>query len=128
MCGLVDKCLLRCETYIIVIYRVANFQTLVWDLRLFVMLQTFLLLFCTSHHKTTSKHPRIQEFWLYFAKIFSDPRQKQEKRPHPAGSSCVWAGLWLEVTVAMFSDVFETQCWQPWLYILCYSYKKLFNC
>ena len=56
-----------------------NFQTLVWGLRLFVTLQTFLLLFCiclkprhfcTSHHKTTSKRPRIQAFWLYFAKKF----------------------------------------------------------
>ena len=45
--------------------RVANFQTLVWDLRFFVILQTFLLLsyiclkprlFCISYHKTTSKH------------------------------------------------------------------------
>ena len=48
-----------------------------WDLRLFDIFQTSLLLFyiclkprlfCTFHHKTTSKHPRIQEFWLYFEK------------------------------------------------------------
>ena len=86
--------------------RVANFQTLVWDLRLFVILPTFLLLFyeclkprlfCKSHHKTTSKHPRIQEFWLYFAKKFCDSRLKWEKLPHPAGSSCAWAGLWPSV-------------------------------
>ena len=31
--------------------------------------------FCASHHKTTSKHPRIQKFWIYFAKNFCDPRQ-----------------------------------------------------
>ena len=88
-------------------HRVANFQTLVWDLRLFVILQTFLLLlyiclkprlFCTSHHKTTSKHPRIQKFWLYFAKAFCNPRQERGKPLHPAGSSCAWAGLWLAVT------------------------------
>ena len=88
--------------------RVANFQTLVWDLRLFVILQTFRplfyirlkpRLFCTSHHKTTtSKHPKIQEFWLYFAKSFCHLRQKRKKRPHPAGSSCVWAGQWSAVT------------------------------
>ena len=48
--------------------------------------------FCASHHKTTSKHPGIQKFQLYFAKDFCDPKQKREK--HPAGSSCAWAGLW----------------------------------
>ena len=51
-------------------------------------------LFGTSHHKTTSKHTRIQEFWLCFAKYFFDSRQKREKRPHPADSSCAWPGLW----------------------------------
>ena len=56
---------------------VANLRILVWDSRLFVILQTFLLLFYTSHHKTTSKHPRIQEFWLYFAKSFCEPIQKR---------------------------------------------------
>ena len=78
-----------------VYHRAAHFQTLVWDLIIFVILQTFLVffyiclkprLFRTSHHKTTSKHPRIQEFWVYFAKNFFNSRQKQEKRPHSAGS------------------------------------------
>ena len=74
------------------IFRVANFQTLVWDLRLFVILQTFLLLFhiylkprlsCTTHHKTTSKHPSTQEFWLYFAKKILRPQTKTGKAPPP---------------------------------------------
>ena len=51
-------------------------------------------LFWTSHHKTTSKHHRIQEFGLYFAKFFCDFRQKRRKRSHPSGSFCAWAGLW----------------------------------
>ena len=37
--------------------------------------------FYTSHHKTISKHSRIQEFWLYSAKMFCDPRQKRESTP-----------------------------------------------
>ena len=49
-------------------------------------------LFGTSHYKTTSKHLKIQEFLLYFAKKFCNFRQKQEKRPHPTGSFCAWAG------------------------------------
>ena len=82
--------------------RVANFQTLVWELILFVILQTFLLLFLymlktkTFLHilsQTTSKHPKIQKFWLYFAKDFCDSKQKREQRFHPAGSYCAWAGL-----------------------------------
>ena len=39
-------------------------------------------------------------------------RQKQKKRPYPAGSSCAWAGLWPAVTLSL-ADLFETQCWQP---------------
>ena len=72
--------------FLSLVSRAANFQTLVWDLRLFVILQTFLLLFhiclkprvfCTSHHKTTSEHPRIQEFCLYFANsVISDKNWK----------------------------------------------------
>ena len=49
--------------------------------------------FCTSHRKTTVKHTRIQEFWLYFEKKFRDLKQKREKRLHPAAFSCAWAGL-----------------------------------
>ena len=60
------------------------------------MLKT--MTFCTSYHKTTSKHPRIQEFWLYFEKKFRVSKQKREKCPHLAGSSCAWAGLWLAIT------------------------------
>ena len=74
--------------------------------------------FCTSHHKTISEHPRIQEFLLYFAKNFCDFRQKREKRLYPAGSSCACACLWPDVTCTVkhltkFTDFFETQCWQP---------------
>ena len=94
---------LSVRSFVFLSCRVADSQTLVWDLRLFVRLQTFLLLFyiclkprlfCTSHHKTTSKHPRIQNFWLHFAKNCCDFSQKREKRFHPAGSFCAWAGLW----------------------------------
>ena len=64
--------------------------------------QAFPLLFyiCLkpSHHKTTSKHPRIHEFWLYFAKKILWPQTKTGKRPHTAGCSCAWVGLWPVVT------------------------------
>ena len=50
--------------------------------------------FLQSHHKTTSKPPRIQKILLYFTKDFCDSKQNREKRPHPAGSSCAWTGLW----------------------------------
>ena len=36
-------------------------------------------LVCTSYHKTTSKHPRIQEFWLYFAKKISKTSDRNRK-------------------------------------------------
>ena len=73
--------------------------------------------FCTSHHKTTSKHFRIQEFWLHFAKKFCDFRQNGKApppswllclgRPMACGNSCV-------KHFAKFPDFFETQCCQPW--------------
>ena len=59
--------------------RVANVQTLVWDLRLFVILQTFLLLLnifskprllCTPHHKTTSMHLEFKNFDSILQKNF----------------------------------------------------------
>ena len=40
-----------------------------------------LRLLCTFHHKTTSKHPRIQEFWLYFAKKSVTPDKNGESAP-----------------------------------------------
>ena len=85
-----DSFILLFLSIIDIVNRVANFQTLVWDLRLFVILQTFLLLFCTClkprlfctfHHKTTSKHPRIKEFWLYFAKISVTPDKNEKSAP-----------------------------------------------
>ena len=72
-----SDCSLCWRLFTAIISRVANSQTLVWDLRLFVILQTFFTTFlymlktktfCTPHHKTTGKHPRIKEFRLYFAK------------------------------------------------------------
>ena len=59
---------------------IADFSTtfyICWKLRLF----------CISHHKTTSKHPKTQKFRLYFAKTFCNfknslwPRQKLGKAP-----------------------------------------------
>ena len=72
-------------------------------------------LFWISYHKTTSKHSRIQEFRLYFAGNFCDFRQKRDKHPHSAGSSCAWAGLQPAITCFQkFPDFLKTQCWQPW--------------
>ena len=63
--------------------------TAVFSTTFLYMLKT--RLFFTSQHKTTSKHHRIQECWLYFAKGFCDPPQTETgKHPHPAGSSCAW--------------------------------------
>ena len=67
------------------------------------------ILFCTSHHKTTSKHPnkRIQEFWLFFCEKILWPQTKTL-----TDSSCALAGLWLAVSnayfqhFAQFSDFF----------------------
>ena len=63
-----------------------------------------LRLLCTFHHKTTSKHPRIQEFdsilqknlWLQI---------KTGKAPQPS---------WLLLCLGRpkLPDFFETQCWQ----------------
>ena len=58
-------------------------------------------LICKSHHKTTSKHPKTQEFWLYFSKKILWLQAKTEKASpslHPAGSSCALARLWPAVT------------------------------
>ena len=89
------------------IIRVANFQTLVWDLRLFVILQTFprLLLYMlktmTFSHFITKQSASILEFQYFYSVLqmnFCEPRQKREERPFSAGTSCVWAGLWPAVT------------------------------
>ena len=82
--------------------RVANFQTIVCDLRLFVILQTFLLLFLymlkakTFLHIPSQNHqhaPQKSRTLTILSKKFCDSRPTREKRPHPAGSSCAWAGL-----------------------------------
>ena len=86
--------------------------------RLFFILQTFLLLFyiclkprlfCISHHKTTSEHHK--NFDSILQKEFCDSRQKWEKRLHPVGSSVPGQAYGLRY-FAKFSDFFETQCWQ----------------
>ena len=89
--------------------RVANFQTLVWDLRHFVTLQTFQLLFLYMPKTNTSLHIPSQNNQLYFAKNFCVFRQKREKRLHPTGSSCGWAGLWPAVTHMLSTlQIFQT--------------------
>ena len=109
--------------------RAANTQTLVWDLRLFVILQTFLLLFyicwkprffCIFHHKTTSKqHPKTKKFRLYFAKTFCDPQTNTGKAPPLSwlllrvGRPMACGNAYVE-HFAKFLDFFETQCWQLW--------------
>ena len=89
------------------IIRVANFQTLVWDLRLFVILQTFpwLLLYMlktmTFSHFITKQPASILEFQYFYSVLqmnFCEPRQKREERRFSTGTSCVWAGLWPAVT------------------------------
>ena len=74
--------------------------------------------FCISHHKTTSKHPRIQEFWLYFAKKIVI-LEKNGKAP---SSSCLLLYLGMPMACSntyvkhfeKFPDFFKTQCWQLW--------------
>ena len=57
----------------------------------------------------------FKNFDFIFAKKICDFRQKREKRPHQAGFSCAWAGLWSVVTLAYirhfakFLDFFDTQ-------------------
>ena len=76
----------------------ANFQTLVWDRRIFVILQTFLQLCLymlktkTFLHIPSQNHQqstlKFKNFDYILQEKFCDFRQKREKRPHPAGSSC----------------------------------------
>ena len=47
-----------------------------------------------SHHKTTSKHPRIPVFYFILQNILLAQTKKREERPFTAGTSCAWAGLW----------------------------------
>ena len=117
--------------------RVANFQTLVWDIRLFVIPPTLLLLFYiwlnprlfgTFNRKTTTKHPKIQEFRIYFAKKFCGLRQKREKCSHPADSSCAWAGLWPAVTHTLsasrsFQTFLEHNVGNPSYKLVSYLFK-----
>ena len=70
--------------------RVANFglrsQTFCYttDFLLLIYICLKPRLFLTFHHKTTSKHPRIQKFWIYFAKKFCDSQTKTGKAPPPS--------------------------------------------
>ena len=50
--------------------------------------KTFLHILSQNHQQA----PRIEEFWLYFAKVFCDSRQKRKKSLHPVGSACAWSG------------------------------------
>ena len=54
----------------------------------------------------------FKSFDSILQKNFYDFRQKLEKRPHQAGSSCAWVTSTLN-TSRSFPDFFETQCWQP---------------
>ena len=111
-------------------HRVANFQTLVWDLRLFVILQTFLLLFyiCLKPrlffaYPITKPPTRTQEFKSFdsiLQKKFCDFRQKRTKLPPPSwlllllGRPMACGNAYVK-HFAKFPDFFETQCWQPCL-------------
>ena len=105
--------------------RVSNFQTLVWDLRLLVIPQILLLLFLymlktkTFLHILSQNHQQSEfnNFDFIFAKKICDFRQKREKRPHQAGFSCAWAGLWPAVTRTLntlrsFQTFLIHKCWQ----------------
>ena len=71
--------------------------------------QIYVYIYAAETAKQTTKHlitklpARTLEFknFEYFAKKFSDTRQKREKHPHPASSSCAWAGLWPAITRAL---------------------------
>ena len=76
-------------------------------------------LFCTSQHKTTSKHPRFPEFCLYCAKNFCDSQTKTGKAPVPSwlllclGSPMPCGNAYVK-PFTKFPDFFKTQLWQPW--------------
>ena len=118
------------------IFRVANFQTLVWDLRLCVILQTFQLLFLYMLQTTTflripsrnqNQAPQNSRILTLFCKKNPcDPRKKLGKAAPPS-----WLVLCLGRLMACdnayvkqfvkFPDFFETPCWPP-------CQNSVFNC
>ena len=108
--------------------RAANSQTLVWDLRLFVILQTFLLLFFIHAwnqdvfaHLITKPPASTLEF-----KNFDSILQKISVIPNKNGKSAstqlappvpgqAYGSNTYVKHFAKFPDFLETQCWQPWL-------------
>ena len=109
--------------------RVANFQTLVWNLRLFVILQTFLLLFytclksrlfCTSHHKPPASTLEFKNFDSVLQKVSvtfdknwkSAPTQLAPLLP---GQAC--SNAYIKQTLREVSRLILKQCWQPWVSI-----------
>ena len=89
------------------------------DLRLFVILLTFFLLFyiclkprllCASHHKTTNS----RTLTLFCKKILQS-QTKTEKAPPSSWLILCLGRLMTRGNFAKFSNFFETQCWQPTL-------------
>ena len=106
--------------------RVANFQTLVWDLRLFVKLQTFLLLFYTclkprffAHFitKPPASTLKFKNFYSNLQENFVTPDKNgkcalTQLAPPVPGQAY---GHTLSTSRSFrLSDFFETHCWQPW--------------
>ena len=76
--------------------------------------------FLQTPHKTTSKHPIIQEFWLYFAKKFVILDKNEKSAPTqlaPPVQAYACGNVYFE-HLAKFPDFFEAQCWQPWIQVI----------
>ena len=78
------------------------------------------ILFCTSHHNTTSsKHPRIHE-WIFLTLLQKIlwPQTKTGKVPPPSwlllclGKPMACGNAYV-THFAKFPNLFEAQCWQP---------------
>ena len=122
-CGRLYLAMLMSNKHLTIYNRVVNFQTLVRDLRLFFILQTFprpffiyasIHEFFTSLHKTTAStlkfqyfHSFLQKFWWTQTKAFCW-HLLCLSRPMACGNRYI-------EHFAKFPDFFKTHCWQPWL-------------
>ena len=113
---------------VVVLHRVTNLQTLVWDLSLFVILQIFPRLFLYMPKTMICSHLIIKQpastlkfQYLYFILQINFCEWKREEHPFSAGTSCARAGPWPVVTHMLrtsqsFQTFWET-CWQPCAYL-----------
>ena len=81
-----------------------------------------------SHHKTTSKHPRIPVFYFILQNILLAQTKKGKSASLPLappvpGQACSNAYV---KHFAKSSDFFETQCWQHWCIVQLYLIVRVF--